>query len=146
MRKKLRQSTAPLLRLFLLFFLLVSTAAAFSQTVTGTVTDADKNPISKASVQVKGTNRAVLTDNAGKFSIVASANDILVITYVGYISSEVSLNGRQSVNVALTVDTRNMENIVVTALGIKKESKKLGYATTQVNTDELVKNRTANVG
>jgi TonB-linked SusC/RagA family outer membrane protein len=146
MRNKLWQTTAPLHKLFLLFFLLVSTAAAFSQTVTGTVTDADKNPISKASVQVKGTTRAVLTDNAGKFSILASANDILVITYVGYIPSEVRLNGKQSLNVALAVDTRNMENIVVTALGIKKESKKLGYATTQVNTDELVKNRTANVG
>ncbi len=55
-------------------------------------------------------------------------------------------NNRQSVNASMAINTDNMENIVVTALGVRRESKKLGYAVTQVNTDELVKNRTTNVG
>jgi len=131
---------------FLLLSLFLFSVAAFSQTVTGTITDTDNKPISKASVQVKGTSRATLTDNDGRFSIAASGNDILVVTYVGYLTKEVPLNGRESVSVSMAIDTRNMENVVVTALGVRKEAKKLGYSATQVNTDELVKNRTTNVG
>jgi TonB-linked SusC/RagA family outer membrane protein len=144
MRKKICQ--VHLNKLFLLVFVFLFSVAAFSQTVTGIVTDADKKPISKASVQVKGTPRAALTDNEGKFSIAASESDVLVFTYVGYLTQEVPLAGRQSVNVSMAMDTRNMENVVVTALGIRKEAKKLGYSATQVSTDELVKNRTTNVG
>jgi TonB-linked SusC/RagA family outer membrane protein len=87
-----------------------------------------------------------LTDNAGKFSINASGSDVLVFSYVGYNTQEVRVNNRQSVNASMAINTDNMENIVVTALGIRRQEKKLGYATTQVNTDELVKNRTTNLG
>jgi TonB-linked SusC/RagA family outer membrane protein len=146
MRNRLRQISAPQNKLFFLVSFLLFSVAAFSQTVTGIVTDPDKKPISNASVQVKGTNRTALTDNAGKFSISASQNDVLVVSYVGYILQEIPLNGRQSVNVSLAMDTRNMENVLVTALGIRRESRKLGYSATQVNAEELVKNRTANVG
>ncbi len=146
MRNRLRQLAAALNKMFCLISFLLSTVAAFSQTVTGTITDADKKPISNVSVQVKGTRRTVLTDNAGKFSIAASGNDILVVSNVGYLTEEIPLNGQQSVSVSLTIDTRNMENVVVTALGIRREAKKLGYSATQVNADELVKNRTTNVG
>lgn len=146
MGKKLRQVTAPMNKLFFLIFFLLFSFTAFSQTVTGIITDADKKPISNVTVQVKGTNRTTLTDNAGRFSVTASGNDVLVITYVGYITQEVPLNGKQSVNVSMAIDTRNMESIVVTALGIRKEAKKLGYSATQVDADELVKNRTTNVG
>jgi TonB-dependent SusC/RagA subfamily outer membrane receptor len=133
-------------RSLFLFSLLLFSAAAFSQAITGTVTDDDNKPFSGVTVQVKGTNNTTLTDNAGKFSINASGNDILVFSYVGYLMQEVRLNGRQSVNIQMNIDTRNLESVVVTALGIRKEAKKLGYSATQVNTDELVKNRTTNVG
>ncbi|MGZ3922632.1 MAG: SusC/RagA family TonB-linked outer membrane protein, partial [Flavisolibacter sp.] len=129
---------------FFISFLLFS-FAGFSQTVSGVVTDADQKPISKASVQVKGTNRTTSTDESGKFTIAASGTDVLIFSYVGYLNQEVALKGRQSVNVSLALDTRNMENIVVTALGIRRESKKLGYSATSVQTDELVKQRTTNV-
>jgi TonB-linked SusC/RagA family outer membrane protein len=145
MRKK-TWAPAHLNKLFFLFSLLLFSVAAFAQTITGTITDADGKPISNVSVQVKGTSRATLTDNAGKFSINASGTDVLVISYVGYNTQEVRVNNRQSLNVSMAIDTRNMENVVVTALGVRRESKKLGYAVTQVNTDELVKNRTTNVG
>lgn len=146
MRKKIWHVAAHLDKLFLLIFLLSFSVAAFSQTVTGTVTDADKKPISNVTVQVKGTTRAELTDNAGKFSIAASDNDVLVFSYVGYLTQEVRVNGQQLLNISLATDTRSMENVVVVALGIRRQEKKLGYATTTVNTDELIKNRTANVG
>lgn len=144
MRKKIWQAIAPLRKPFFILSLLFFSVAAFSQTVTGTVTDADNKPISKATVQVKGTSRSTLTDDAGKFSINAPGDATLVISYVGFTPQEVRVNGRQAVNVALVADNRNMENVVVTALGIRRESKKLGYATTTVKTDEMVTNRTTN--
>ena len=147
MRRRHMEVPIPLIqRSLFLFSLLLFSAAAFSQAITGTVTDDDNKPFSGVTVQVKGTNFTTLTDNAGKFSINASGNDILVFSYVGYLMQEVRLNGRQSVNIQMNIDTRNLESVVVTALGIRKEAKKLGYSATQVNTDELVKNRTTNVG
>ena len=147
MRRRHMEVPIPLIqRSLFLFSLLLFSAAAFSQAITGTVTDDDNKPFSGVTVQVKGTNNTTLTDNAGKFSINASGNDILVFSYVGYLMQEVRLNGRQSVNIQMNIDTRNLESVVVTALGIRKEAKKLGYSATQVNTDELVKNRTTNVG
>jgi TonB-linked SusC/RagA family outer membrane protein len=146
MRNRNRQLAAQGNQLFFFISFLLFSFSAFSQTVSGVVTDADNKPISKASVLVKGTGRTAFTDELGKFTIAASGTDILVFSYVGYLNQEVPLKGRQSVNVSMALDTRNMESVVVTALGIRKEAKKLGYSTTQVNTDELVKNRTINVG
>ncbi|MBD0293934.1 MAG: carboxypeptidase-like regulatory domain-containing protein, partial [Flavisolibacter sp.] len=138
------QASAHLKKLFFLSSLLFFSVAAFSQIITGTVTDADRKPISGATVQVKGTSHSTVTDDAGKFSINASGNDVLVISYVGHTTQEVGLNGRQSVNVAMAGDTRGMENVVVTALGIRRESKKLGYAAETVKVNEMQQNRTTN--
>lgn len=80
MKRKIRQASADLNKLFFLFSFLLFAGAAFSQTVTGTVTDADKKPIGNATVQVKGTSHSVVTDDAGRFSINATDNDVLVIS------------------------------------------------------------------
>jgi TonB-linked SusC/RagA family outer membrane protein len=145
MRKSLRLPPPLWNKLFLFFSLLFFSFSSFSQSVTGTVTDADKKPISKATVQVKGTQRATTTDDAGKFSINASPNDVLVFTFVGYARRELPLNGQRSVNVAMVADSRNLEDVVVTALGIKREARKLGYSATTAKVDELQKSRTNNM-
>jgi TonB-dependent SusC/RagA subfamily outer membrane receptor len=145
MRKKMLLFFASLHRPVLLFSLLIFSLSSFSQAITGTVTDADKRPISKATVQVKGTTRATSTDDAGKFSINASPNDVLVFTFVGYIRRELPLNGQRSINVALVPDSRNLEDVVVTALGIKREARKLGYSATTAKVDEMQKSRTNNM-
>ncbi len=126
MGKKLRQITAPLNKLFFLISFLSLSNAALSQAVTGTVTDAADKPMSSVTVLVKGTDRATLTDNEGKFSVRASGNDVLLFSYVGYLTQEVPINGRQSVSVSMAMNASNMENIVVTALGIKRQEKKSG--------------------
>lgn len=146
MRKKHRQGTAPLNKLFFLFSFLFFSFASISQTVTGTVTDAESKPIPNVTVQVKGTSRIVLTNDAGQFSITASGNDMLVFTHIGYNTQEFPINRRQSVSVSMVVNAGSMVDVVVTALGIRRESRKLGYAATSVNADELVKQRTINVG
>ncbi|MBO9681387.1 MAG: SusC/RagA family TonB-linked outer membrane protein [Flavisolibacter sp.] len=144
MRKLVLEVSEPLNRLFFLVSILLFSVAAFSQIVTGTITDADKKPIANASVQVKGTTRTTLTDDAGKFSINASGNDVLIFSSVGYATQEVRLNGRQSLDVAMVIDAHNMEDVVVTALGISKRSRGLGYSVTNVKPDELTVNRTSN--
>ena len=83
MRKQTWQATAHLDKLFLLFYLLIfSVAATFSQTVTGTVTDVDKKPISHVTVELNGSARKVLSDHAGKCSITASSKDMLVLKVI----------------------------------------------------------------
>src|SRR5919199_855258 len=112
MKEILWQTSARVKKQLFLLSLLLFSFAAFSQTISGTVTDAARKPISGATVQVKGTSRSTLTDEAGKFSINASGNEVLVISYVGFTAQEVRLNGQQSVSVAMGGDTRNMENVV----------------------------------
>ncbi|MEO6541339.1 MAG: TonB-dependent receptor plug domain-containing protein, partial [Ferruginibacter sp.] len=145
MGKKFMQITAPLNKLFFLISFLSLSAAAFSQTVTGTVTDANKKPTGHVTVKVRGTSRTVQTDDAGGFTIAASGNDILVFTSVGYIKMEIPVNGKKTIDVTLAADVRNLEEVVVTALGIKKEARKLGYAASTVKVDEIAQNRTTNV-
>lgn len=145
MKRKFWQATAHLKKYFFLVSLLLFSVAAFSQTVTGTVNDANNKPVDKATVHVKGTNRRTVTDDAGKFSINASGTDALVITSVGFTPQEVPVNGQQTLTVTLAVAPQNMENVVVTALGIRRESRKLGYSAETVKVNELQQSRTNNV-
>lgn len=143
MRNRLRQHSAHLNKLLFVVPLFFS-ITAFSQIITGTVTDDNKNPISNVTVQVKGTSRTSQTDQAGKYSIDASANDVLIFSSVGFAKQEVPVNGKQSLNISLASDARSMEEVMVTALGISKRSRGLGYAATNVKPDELTVNRTPN--
>src|SRR6187401_1144036 len=147
MRKKQRHTSAYMNKLFLLFSLLLFSAAAFAQTISGTVTDADSKPVNGATVTVKGTLTSVATDAAGKFSISAPGTATLIISYVGFTTQEILLNGRSTLSVSLSrSEATALTEVVVTTLGVKKESKKLGYSVTSVNPDELVKQRTLNIG
>jgi TonB-linked SusC/RagA family outer membrane protein len=133
-------------KLLLSFFLLIFFVTAIhAQQISGTVTDSTRNPVSKATVHVKGTSRTTATDDAGKFTINASGNDVLVLTSVGFLRQEVPVNGNRSLNITMAADIRNMEAIVVTALGIRKEARKLGYSATTAKIDEMQQNRTNNL-
>jgi TonB-linked SusC/RagA family outer membrane protein len=106
-----------------------------------------KKPVSGATVTVKGTVTSVATDAAGKFSINAPGTGTLVISFVGFTTQEIAINGRGTISVSLAhSEATALTEVVVTTLGIKKESKKLGYSATSVNPNDLVKNRTLNVG
>jgi hypothetical protein len=146
MNKKLQLAVMPAMReifftfLLILFFSLQGTA----QTVTGKVTDANGKELPNISVQVKGTNTGTATNVTGEYSITASSNAILVFSSVGFISQEIKIASRSVVNVALAADSRNLNEVVVTALGISKQSRGLGYATSSVKTEDLTINRTPN--
>ncbi len=128
-----------------LLFTLVTNATA-QTTITGSVLDAEKKPLSGASVQVKGTKKVTTTNSSGSFSINAGSKDVLIFSFVGFTSIEVPVGGRTSVSVSMVrEDAKNLEAVIVTALGIKRDARKLGYAASTVKVDEIAQNRTTNV-
>jgi TonB-linked SusC/RagA family outer membrane protein len=115
------------------------------QTVTGKVTDEKGEPLVGVSVSEKGTGTGAMTDVNGNYKIqVSGDNAVLLFSYVGYIAKTELLNGRSTLNVTLEPRSNAISEIVVTALGIKRESKKLGYAAENVRVGEITTNRSTN--
>ncbi|HBL32758.1 MAG TPA: SusC/RagA family TonB-linked outer membrane protein [Porphyromonadaceae bacterium] len=130
----------------LLMLCFISMGIAFGQTrVAGHVMDEAGDPIIGASVQVKGsTGQGTITDVDGNFGFTAPAGaTTLVVSYVGMITQEVPVSA--NVRVVLVADNRQLEEVVVTAMGIKKERKALGYSVSDLNSEELLKNKNTNV-
>jgi TonB-linked SusC/RagA family outer membrane protein len=147
MTKELRLPRKPssCMRLLLCLMFAISSFSINAQTVTGTVSNTDGDKLSGVSVNVKGTKKGTTTDADGKFSINASAKSVLAISSVGYASQEIAVSGRTAIEVSMVRDLRNLDEVVVTALGINKQARGLGYSTTNVKPDELTVNRTPNV-
>ena len=107
--------------------------------VTGTVED-DFGPVTGASVVVKGTTNGTITDMDGNFSLEGVKNgDVIQISFIGYSTQEVTFTG-QPLSVKLVEDTQKLDEVVVTALGMKRTEKALGYAVTELKGDELKTN------
>ena len=119
-----------------LFFLGIGIVAAQTQ-VRGTVVDEAGEPVIGATVQVKGTAQGTITDMDGKFAISAPTNGTLVISYVGLVTQEVAV--RPTVNITLVSDAELLDEVVVTALGIRRDRKALGYAAQDLKSDQLSK-------
>ena len=132
---------------YLLLCLVLGIGLATAQTrkVTGTVISAeDSEPIIGASVIVKGTTTGTVTDFDGAFSLdVPSSAKTLVISYVGMIAREVPV--QDVLRVVLQSGTQNLEEVVVTAIGMKKQEKALGYASSTVKSDDLVAAKSGSV-
>jgi TonB-linked SusC/RagA family outer membrane protein len=131
--------------LFLLLFIHLSFNGFAQQRLGGTVTDANGQPIVGATVKVKGTNNATATDAKGQFFIDAPANAVLVISSVGYAIQEIDATGKTNVSVSMISSAENMSEVVVTALGIRREQRRLGYSVALVDPDDLTLNRTPNI-
>jgi ferric enterobactin receptor len=125
-------------------FLSMGMVYAQDITVTGTVTDSKGVSIVGAYVVVQGTSRGTTTNLDGLYSISAPSNGSLAFTSMGYKDVVVSINGRAKINVTMQDNAEVLEDAVVTAFGIKKERKSLGYAIEDLKSDELMKIKTAN--
>lgn len=132
---------------FFMLMLLTTMAWAQEKTVTGIVTAKDDGlPIPGASVKVKGTTFGTQTDANGKFSLkVPGDNAVLVISFIGSTTQEVKVSATNTVSVVLLDDKTQLGEVVVTALGISKKSRSLGYAVSKVSGDDLVRSGEANV-
>ncbi|MGB3775961.1 MAG: SusC/RagA family TonB-linked outer membrane protein [Leeuwenhoekiella sp.] len=115
------------------------------QTVTGTVTDSNGMPIPGVSVIEKNTTNGTATDFDGNYSINLNQSDaLLVFSFVGFATKEVAVPDSNSLNITMTEDTQNLDEVVVTALGIKQETRKLGYSVASVEAEEVNINRSSN--
>ena len=113
--------------------------------VTGTVEDA-LGPVAGASVVIKGTTNGTMTDMDGNFTLDGVKNgDIIQISFIGYATQEIPYAGQASLSVHLEEDTQKLDEVVVTALGMKRDKKALGYAMQELKGDELLSAREPNL-
>lgn len=119
-------------------------ATTNAETITGVVTDPEGEPLIGATVQVKGTSTATATDIDGNYALRARKGDTLVFTYIGYAPQEIKVGAGDSYNVTMSEDSKVLDEVVVTALGIKREQKSLSYNVQQLKGDVLSENKDAN--
>ena len=128
-------------KLFLACLLAVATTALYAQNITvkGTVTDASNGePVTGAAVVVQGSATSyALTDVQGAFSINAPRNGVLVVSNMGYKTQSVEVNGMTVVNIALEPDAEYLDEVVVTAQGLTRKQKAIGYSAQVINDEKL---------
>lgn len=115
--------------------------------IKGVVTDASTGqPLAGVTIQVKGQNKGTFTDAQGRFSLDVDEGTVLEITYLGYVSKELVVDSRSNFAISLSVaDAASMEQVVVTALGIRQQKRSLSYMTQSVNTESLTEARDLNI-
>lgn len=146
MKENVKPGYSPgFIKLLLTLFLFSFFITAQAQSITGTVTDESGKKLSGVSVSVKGTANGTSTDAAGQFKINAPSNATLVFSSVGYATIDVPVANRSVVNTILSTTAQSLDAVVITALGITKQKRGLGYSATNVTPDELTINRTPNV-
>src|SRR5436190_2011999 len=129
------------------FVFALSTVWAQERTISGKVTSAeDGSALPGVNVVLKGTTSGTVTDVNGEFKLNAPASGgILVISFIGLATQEVAIGDRNVIDVQLAADVKQLSEVVVTALGIEKSAKSLGYSVGKVKTDELNQARAVNV-
>lgn len=130
----------------IVLLLLLGPGFGFAQSnrVTGKVTGTDNQGLPGVNVLVSGSTLGTATDATGNYSINVPTNGSLVFSYISYVSQTVAVNNRSVVDVQLVEDAKAIDEVIVTALGIRRESKTLGYATATINADQISTNRTTN--
>ena len=115
-----------------------------THTVSGIVKDENGLPIIGATVKVRGAQMGVVTDIDGKFSLKTSVGSVLTVSYIGYKTQDIKVQEGGSLNIKLEPESKQLNEVVVTALGIKRSQKALSYNVQQVTSDELIRNKDAN--
>ncbi len=131
-----------------LFFVMYGLPDAMAQgsTVSGKVTSSDGGePLPGVNVIVKGTTQGTVTDIEGNYSVSADQTDTLTFSFIGFVSEEVPVNNRSTVNVQMGTDIQQLSEVVVTALGIEREERALGYSVQEIEGESITKAREVNV-
>ena len=123
----------------------LSVGLAQQKSISGTILDETGGPLPGATVLVEGTNRGVTTDFDGNFSIQASEGETLVVSYVGYADQSIPVGSQDSYSATLSPDNE-LEEVVVTSLGIKREAAQLGYAISKVDSEKVTNQPDADIG
>lgn len=113
--------------------------------VTGVVTDSKGEPLPGVNIVIEGTTIGAVTDMNGRYSLkVPGESSVLVFSYIGFLTEKVEVGSRRTIDLKMVEDVQNLQEVVVTALGIKRETKKLGYAVTEVKGEDVAKANTVN--
>ena len=115
-------------------------------TVKGSVTDETGEPVIGATVKVQGSKTGTMTNMDGEYLIKCDAASILEISYIGYKTQNIPVRGQEYINVTLVEESTNLNEVVVTALGIKKDARKVGYAVSQIKADDIAKTASPSLG
>lgn len=125
--------------------LCLSPVLLFGQSkIGGTVTDNQKQALPGVSVKVKGTSQGTITDVNGRFLLTVEKGQVLQVSFLGFQPAEVTVTDQANYNITLMDDTKTLNEVVVTALGVKKETRRIGYAIQTVNGDATTTARDPN--
>ncbi|WP_114938792.1 SusC/RagA family TonB-linked outer membrane protein [Mucilaginibacter endophyticus] len=140
-KQLLKRFILPLLSVFVFCY------STYAQTVTlkGKVTDEKGEPIAGASVKIKGTNAGSVTNGSGLFSLNYNGQGTLIVTAIGFTAHEVKLTGQAQVNVTLAEDNKVLNEVVVTALGIKRDKRILTYSSQEIKGESLTQSKEPNL-
>ncbi len=127
-------------------FLLAQNVSAQNFEIKGNVVGAsDGMPLPGVNVLIKNTTTGAQTDFDGNYTIIANTGDLLVFSYIGMKPQSITVGNKKIINISMLEDTEQLGEIVVTALGIKRQKKALTYSTQNVNADDLTKGRPVNI-
>ncbi|MBE7178367.1 MAG: TonB-dependent receptor plug domain-containing protein, partial [Mucilaginibacter polytrichastri] len=134
-----------LLFVFLALFITVGQVLAQQKTITGKVTSAEDNgPLPGVSIKVKGSANGVSTNSEGVYSIRASAGQVLVFSSIGFVTQEKTIGNEATINLQMGGDSKSLDEVVVTAYGIERSQKSLGYDAQSVKGADIAKTQRGN--
>lgn len=133
--------------LILTFLLMLVVQISFAQdrTITGTVTDDQGIPLPGVNINVENTNRGTQTDFDGNYSIKASQGDVLVFSFIGMKTARYTVQNFNTIDAVLTMDEAQLDEVIVTALGIERKPRELSYSVSSLNNEDLTQTRAVNV-
>ncbi len=132
-----------LLSLFAVVVMATACALAQTRPIAGQVRDEKDNPVPFATIKVRGTDRAVVADTAGNFTIQAQSGDVLQISAAGLQMREFTVNNETTIS-AVLAPQQNLQEVVVTALGIRRKRNEVPYAAQQISGEDVTKTRSSN--
>jgi len=132
--------------MLLIFSLWISLAFAQEKTISGAITDQDGVPLPGVNILVKGTTNGTQSDFDGNYAIQASEGDVLSFSYLGQKTVERTIDASDTINIQMEEDAQALEEVVVTAQGIVREKRSLGYAVTTVEADKVEARPEADIG
>ena len=119
-------------------------AFAQNKQVSGTVSDANGNPVAGATVMVDGTSIGTTTNAAGQYSLSAPADGTLSVTFIGYVGQQLPIAGKSRIDVTMHEDTQAIDDVIVVAFGTSKKEAFTGSATV-IKADDIAKSQQSNV-